>query len=100
MATPTSTLMGSTELIPRDSLSDSEKWKYIIDNALKLGGVGLLGGSAVSMLLFRNLGVRVGVSSLCAGFGIGKSYVDARYVLGHEAKDTAIWKATASRSDN
>jgi inner membrane organizing system protein 1 len=96
MATPSSTIMGSTELIPRHAMSDSDKWKYIVDNSLKLGGVGLLGGSALSMLLFRNLGVRVGIASMFAGFGLGKSYVDARYVLGHEVRDVAVWKAAVS----
>ena len=96
MSAITSTIMGSTALIERDGMTDSEKWKYIIDNSLKLGGVGLLGGSAVSMLLFRNLGVRVGIAAMFAGFGLGKSYVDARYVLGHEVREMAVWKATVT----
>lgn len=91
MTTHTSSMMGSTELIPRDAMTESEKWKYIFDNTTKLCSVGFLVGSGISFLVFKSVAVRMGITSLGAGFGLGRSYVDARYVLGHDVSADAVW---------
>lgn len=95
MTTSVSSIMGSKELIPRESLTETEKWKYMFDNATKLVAVGFLAGSGVSFLLFKSVSVRMGITTLGAGFGLGRSYVDARYILGHDVTAPVDWVAKA-----
>lgn len=75
-------------------MSESDKWKFVLDNTLKLGSVGFLLGSAVGMVAFKNVAVRMGIASLGAGTGVGKSYVDARYVFHHDVAADRSWIAT------
>ncbi|CUF15996.1 Hypothetical protein, putative [Bodo saltans] len=91
MSSSSVSIMGATELLPRDNMTESDKWRYIFDNSTKLASVGFLAGSAASFLVFKSVAVRMGCTALGAGFGLGKSYVDARYVLGHDVTADAEW---------
>jgi MICOS complex subunit MIC10 len=91
MSTSVVSVMGGTELLPRDTMTESDKWRYIFDNSTKLASVGFLAGSAASFLIFKSVTIRMGVTALGAGFGLGKSYVDARYVLGHDVTADVHW---------
>jgi len=77
-------------------MTESEKYRYILDNSLKCSSVGFLVGTTISMVLFRSIGARVALTSLTSGIGLGVSYADARYVLGHDVVTHDSWKATVS----
>ncbi|CCW63001.1 unnamed protein product [Phytomonas sp. EM1] len=80
-------------LIQRDSLSEAEKWHLIIDNSLKFLSLGLICGGASSLLIFRSLTARAATTAFGAGFGLGKSYVDTKFILGHDIPAEAMWTA-------
>lgn len=85
--------LASRELVKREQLSESGKWEYIFDNATKLSAVGFLAGSALSFVLFQAVPVRMAVAAFGGGFGLGRAYVDARYVLGHDVTSSVQWTA-------
>ncbi|EAN90032.1 hypothetical protein TcCL_NonESM11136 [Trypanosoma cruzi] len=95
-----STVASEKVLLPRESLTEAEKWRYAIDNTLKLCGLGFLSGAAFSLIVFRNVGPRIAVTALGGGFGLGKSYVDMRYVFGHEVVAEAVWTAEVVKRTN
>ncbi|KAG5505714.1 hypothetical protein JKF63_05049 [Porcisia hertigi] len=85
--------MGDSTIIDRDSLTESQKWSFITDNTLKMMSFGFLCGGAASMVVFRSVASRAAVTAFCTGCGIGKSYVDAKYVLGHDVAAETVWSA-------
>ncbi|RNF15260.1 uncharacterized protein Tco025E_05557 [Trypanosoma conorhini] len=93
MTTRVSTLAGEKVLLPRESLTEAEKWRYAIDNTLRVCGLGFLGGAAFSLVVFRSVGPRIAVTAFGGGVGLGKSYVDMRYVFGHDVVADAVWTA-------
>lgn len=84
---------GEKTLIDRSSLSESGKWVFLTDNTLKLMSFGLLCGGAFSMIAFRSITSRAACTAFGAGWGIGKSYVDAKYILGHDVPASTRWTA-------
>ncbi|ORC89440.1 uncharacterized protein TM35_000122150 [Trypanosoma theileri] len=93
MTTRLSTLASEKVLVPRDSLTEAEKWRYVMDNTLRLGSLGFLCGAAFSLVVFRSVSTRMAVTAFGSGFGLGKSYVDTRYVLGHDVAAETVWTA-------
>ncbi|RNF04841.1 hypothetical protein TraAM80_04973 [Trypanosoma rangeli] len=93
MTTRVSTVASGRVLLPRESLTEAEKWRYVIDNTLRVGGLGFLSGTAFSLVVFRAVGPRIVVTAFGGGFGLGKSYVDMRYVFGHDVVADAVWTA-------
>eukprot|EP00331_Platyophrya_macrostoma_P022831 CAMPEP_0176438254 /NCGR_PEP_ID=MMETSP0127-20121128/19162_1 /TAXON_ID=938130 /ORGANISM="Platyophrya macrostoma, Strain WH" /LENGTH=105 /DNA_ID=CAMNT_0017822145 /DNA_START=35 /DNA_END=352 /DNA_ORIENTATION=+ len=91
--------LASRDLIKREQLSDSAKWEFIFDNATKQSAVGFLAGSALSFVLFQAVPVRMAVAAFGGGFGLGRAYVDARYVLGHDVTASAQWGSAATTPD-
>ncbi|CAG9573377.1 Domain_of_unknown_function_(DUF543)_-_putative [Leishmania major strain Friedlin] len=85
--------MGDSTIIDRDALTESQKWSYITDNTLKMMSLGFLCGGAVSMVVFRSVASRAAVTAFGTGCGIGKSYVDTKYVLGHDVAAETVWSA-------
>ncbi|GET88310.1 hypothetical protein, conserved [Leishmania tarentolae] len=85
--------MGDITIIDRDALTESQKWSYITDNTLKMMSLGFLCGGAISMVVFRSVASRAAVTAFGTGFGIGKSYVDTKYVLGHDVAAETVWSA-------
>ncbi|KAK7200132.1 hypothetical protein NESM_000063300 [Novymonas esmeraldas] len=85
--------MGESPLINRDSLTEAQKWSYITDNTLKMMSFGFLCGGAVSMVVFRSVASRAAVTAFGTGCGIGKAYVDTKYVLGHDVAAETVWSA-------
>ncbi|KAG5479401.1 hypothetical protein LSCM1_04661 [Leishmania martiniquensis] len=85
--------MGESPIIDRDALTESQKWSYITDNTLKMMSFGFLCGGAVSMIVFRSVASRAAVTAFGTGCGIGKSYVDTKYVLGHDIAAETVWSA-------
>lgn len=82
--------------IDRDSLTESEKWKTVADNAIKLNSVGFLCGTALSMVLFKSTVARAACSAFGAGVGCGVAYVDARYLFGHDVVADRAWIASVT----
>lgn len=89
----------SADLIDRKSLTDSQKWQFVADNAIKLNSVGFLVGTALSMVFFKSTAVRVACAAFGAGFGCGTAYVDARYVFGHDVVADRAWIASVTEKD-
>lgn len=85
--------MGDHSLVDRDSLTESQKWSYITDNTLKMMSFGFLCGGAVSMVVFRSVAARAAVTAFGTGCGVGKAYVDTKYVLGHDVAAETVWSA-------
>lgn len=85
--------MGENDLVDRDLLTESQKWSYITDNTLNMMSFGFLCGGAISMVVFRSVTARAAVAAFGTGCGIGKAYVDAKYVLGHDVAAEAVWSA-------
>lgn len=81
----------------RAALSESEKWRVVVDNSLKMLSVGLLCGGGVSLIAFRSLGARAATMAFGAGCGLGKSYVDAKYILGHDISAAKVWTAVVAQ---
>lgn len=80
-------------LIQRDAMTESGKWLYITDNTLKMLSFGLLCGGAVSLVVFRSVAARAATTAFGAGCGLGRSYVDTKYVLGHDVPAETVWAA-------
>ena len=78
----------------RDNMTESVKWHWVWENAVKLNSVGFLAGTCVGYLLFRNVAARIGLAAFGGGFGFGTAYVDARYVFGHEVVANREWIAS------
>lgn len=87
---------GAPEVLPRSQLTDSQKWKFAFDNMLQSGSIGVLAGGLAGLLLMRARAARVGTAALGCGAGVGKAYVDARYLFGHDTAATKVWIATVS----
>ncbi|CBH15106.1 hypothetical protein, conserved [Trypanosoma brucei gambiense DAL972] len=97
MTAPVSTLASQKVLLDRDTLTEAEKWRYVVDNTLKKGSLGFLTGAALSLVVFRSVPVRVAATAFGCGFGIGKSYIDTRYILGHDVSVETVWTAEVLR---
>lgn len=80
-------------LIQRESFTESGKWLFITDNTLKMLSFGFLCGGAVSLVIFRSVAARAAVTAFGAGCGVGRSYVDTKYVLGHDVPAETLWTA-------
>lgn len=85
--------MSESQLPDRDGLTESQKWVYITDNTLKMMSFGFLCGGAFSMVIFRSVTSRAAITAFGTGCGLGKSYVDTKYVLGHDVPAEALWSA-------
>jgi MICOS complex subunit MIC10 len=85
--------MRETNLVDRDSLTESQKWSYITDNTLKMMSFGFLCGGAISMVVFRSITSRAAITAFGTGCGIGRAYVDTKYVLGHDVAAETVWSA-------
>ena len=94
MATPVSTIFSQTALIPRERMSESERWRFALNNALQKTSVGFLVTGAVAMVVCRTVPARIGVASFGAGIGAGRAFVDARYIMGHDVVADKEWVAT------
>ncbi|KEG12787.1 hypothetical protein DQ04_01421010 [Trypanosoma grayi] len=99
MTTRVSTVASGKVLLPRESLTEAEKWRYIIDNTLKMTSLGFLSGAAFSLVVFRSVGARMAVTAFGSGFGLGKSYVDTRYILGHDVAAETVWTAEVVKKE-
>jgi inner membrane organizing system protein 1 len=93
-----STLAAPIELLPRSQLTDNQKWKFVFDNALQSGAVGLLIGGGASFLLAKSTAFRVGAALFGCGFGCGKAYVDARYVFNHDGPASRHWIVSVTKT--
>jgi hypothetical protein len=98
-AAPSSTEKAAAESLfvtaaDRANMSESAKWRWTWENAIKLNSVGFLVGTTVGFLLFRNYTVRAGLAAFGGGFGCGAAYVDARYVFGHDVVANRDWIAS------
>ena len=77
-------------------MTDSAKWQLALSNALQQAAVGFLIGGAGSFVVARSVAVRTGLTSLGAGFGIGRAYVDMRYLFNHDVRADKRWIATVT----
>lgn len=55
-----------------------------MNNALKMFSAGMLPATAVSFILFRSTVARLATVAFGAGFGVGSSIVDTRFIFGHD----------------
>lgn len=85
--------MGENILVDRNSLTESQKWSFITDNTLKMMSFGFLCGGTISMVVFRSVAARAAITAFGTGCGIGKAYVDTKYVLGHDVAAETVWSA-------
>ncbi|KAG8342411.1 putative protein of unknown function (DUF543) [Trypanosoma vivax] len=93
MGGSTSELPGYKTAMSRESLSEGEKWRLAVDNTLKSGSLGCIAGGLFSLLAFRSVAVRASITAFGGGFGVGRAYVDTRYVLGHNVDAETVWTA-------
>lgn len=85
-------------LWPRERMSEGEKWRAIIDNSLRSMCLGFICAGGASLLALRSLTPRIAVSAFGTGVGLGISYVDAKYILGHDVDVVEIWRGTVKPS--
>jgi hypothetical protein len=78
----------------RDRMSDDQKWRFAGQNFLQQSSVGFLVGTVVSMIAFRSAAARTACAAAGASFGLGRAYVDARFVFGHDVRANVNWLAT------
>jgi hypothetical protein len=83
------------DLAYRDRMSDDQKWRFAGQNALQASSVGFLAGTVVAMITCRSPAARSACAAFGAAFGLGRAYVDARFVFGHDVKASAEWLAVA-----
>jgi inner membrane organizing system protein 1 len=95
-----SSLLPTTDFaaLDRDALPDSAKWQLAVSNALQQAAVGFLAAGAASLVLSRSSAARTSITAAGAGFGLGKSYVDMRYLFNHEVLANKQWVASVTRS--
>lgn len=93
-------LAAEKALIQRDSMTESGKWIFITDNTLKMLSFGLLCGGAISLVVFRSVVARAATTAFGAGCGLGRSYVDTKYILGHDVPAEAVWTAQVAPVSN
>lgn len=55
-----------------------------MNNALTMFSAGMLSATAASFILFRSTVARLTTIAFGAGFGVGSSIVDARFIFGHD----------------
>ncbi len=79
----------------RDRMSDDQKWRFAGQNALQQSSVGFLVGTLVSMVACRSPSARTACAAFGAAFGLGRAYVDARFVFGHDVRASVEWLASA-----
>ena len=79
----------------RDRMSDDQKWRFASQNALQQASVGFLIGSLLSLVTCRSAAARGGFAAFGAAFGLGRAYVDTRFVFGHDVHASVEWLATA-----
>ena len=96
MTTRSSTSVSAPELIAREKMSESERWRYVANNCVQTTSVGALVAGLVSLVLFRSIPSRVATTALGAGIGFGRSYVDARYMMGHDVPAHQQWVASVA----
>jgi len=77
-------------------MGDAAKWKYALNNALLQGCVGTVAGALAAAVLFRRTTPRVAAAAFGGGAGLGRAYVDLRYVFGHEVRADRHWIASVS----
>ena len=82
------------DLAYRDRMSDDQKWRFAGQNALQQASVGFLVGTLFSMVTCRSPAARTAFASFGAAFGLGRAYVDTRFVFGHDVKASVEWMAT------
>ena len=81
----------------RDRMSDDQKWRFAGQNALQQSSVGFLAGTVVSMVTCRSPVARTACAAFGAAFGLGRAYVDARFVFGHDVQASVEWLATTKQ---
>lgn len=77
----------------RDRMSDDQKWRFAGQNMLQQSSVGFLVGTLVSMVVCRSPAARTACAAFGAAFGLGRAYVDARFVFGHDVRASVDWLA-------
>lgn len=82
------------DLAYRDRMSDDQKWRFAGQNALQQASVGFLVGTLFSMVTCRSPAARAACAAFGASFGLGRAYVDTRFVFGHDVKASVEWLAT------
>lgn len=82
--------------IDRDSVPESLKWQLAVSNGLQHSAIGFLTGGAASLVVARSLSARVGLAALGAGFGVGRAYVDMRYLFNHDVAANRTWIASVT----
>jgi hypothetical protein len=82
--------------VDRSKMSESAKWQQSLSNGLQHAAIGFIAAGAASVLLARSGTVRVGVTALGAGFGVGRAYVDMRYLFNHDVAANRAWIASVT----
>ncbi|CAD2220969.1 hypothetical protein AGDE_03946 [Angomonas deanei] len=100
MSTEKSLFFKEKVLVDRDSLTESQKWSYVTDNTLKMMSFGFLCGGTVGLVAFRSVATRAAFAAFGAGCGIGKAYVDTKYILGHDVSAETVWKAQVVKNES
>ena len=88
------TFLTPDTLSDRATMTESARWNYTLHNALEKAYLGFFGGAAASFLVTRSVAGRIGVTAAATGFGLGKAYIDARYVFGHDVVADKTWVAS------
>ena len=80
--------------LDRDAMPESTKWNTASSNALQHAAAGFITAGAASMILARSSTARIGIVAAGAGFGIGRAYVDMRYLFNHDVPANRGWIAS------
>lgn len=85
--------------VPRHQMDDFAKWVFSFNNALQQGSVGTILGWGTAFTLFRNSPTAsVALAAVGCGVGVGRAYVDFRYVFGHDVRADRHWVVTSAHS--
>ena len=82
--------------LDRAKMGESAKWQLALSNGLQHAAIGFIAGGAASLLLARATTVRVGITAAGAGFGVGRAYVDMRYLFNHDVVANRSWIASVT----
>eukprot|EP00672_Neobodo_designis_P023114 CAMPEP_0174847690 /NCGR_PEP_ID=MMETSP1114-20130205/13068_1 /TAXON_ID=312471 /ORGANISM="Neobodo designis, Strain CCAP 1951/1" /LENGTH=121 /DNA_ID=CAMNT_0016081971 /DNA_START=40 /DNA_END=405 /DNA_ORIENTATION=+ len=82
--------------LDRSKMGDSAKWQLALSNGLQHAAIGFLAAGGASVLLARSTTMRVGITAVGAGFGVGRAYVDMRYLFNHDVAANRAWIASVT----
>ncbi len=77
-------------------MSEAEKWEHSSNRLLQQLSFCGICGALPALVLFRSTAVRIMSACFGSGFGVGMSYVDARYVFGYTSPPPLIYSAEAA----